>query len=219
MRLNLSKIILIFTLLFVFDISAEKKIPLLEKDLYLKGNELSLNARSNKYTAYDILIHIYNDYDEKTRDLLKRCEERYQENLESYGKSFADSVMSNECMQDYEKSAVLSDLYAYSTDTTLNRNLFKKLKKCETRYYGDGNEFIDIRDTWCERYYEEKTGSLKFDGVLIQRDNLLTTFKLRGDDEKFEITFVEREEYEKLYQQLEEKHQAYMKKIEGESLL
>ena len=90
MRLNISKIILIFTLFFVFDISAEKKIPLLEKDLYLKGNKLSLDARSNKYTAYDLIIHIYNDD---------------------------------------EKSEVLSDIYAYSTDQTLNRNLFKKLKK------------------------------------------------------------------------------------------
>ena len=34
-----------------------------------------------------------------------------------------------------------------------------------------------------------------------------------------EIEFIDEEEYKKLYQQLDEKHQAYMKKIEEESLL
>ena len=68
MRLNLSKIIFVLTLLFAFDISADKKIPLLEKDLYLNGTKLSLNAGANNYSVYDLLIHIYND-DEKSEVL------------------------------------------------------------------------------------------------------------------------------------------------------
>ena len=223
MRLNLSKIIFIFTLFFVFDISAEKKIPLLEKDLYLKGNKLSLNARSNKYSAYDLLIHIYNDYDEKTRDLLQRCEERYQESLESYGKKIADSVMLKvfpECMQDYdyEKSEVLSDVYVYMNDQTINRNEFKKLTKCETHYYGDGNEFIEIDDNDCE--YAENNGSVRTSRLFIQRSNLLATLEiLYKDDEKIEMKFLSEEEYKETYQQLDDKHKTYVKEINEKSLL
>jgi len=223
MKLNLSKIIFLFILLFAFDISADKKIPLLAKDLYLNGTDLFLNAGRNNYSIYDLLIHIYNDYDKKTRDLVQRCEERYQEYLESYGKKErADSVMSKfypECMQDYEKSEVLSDVYVYVIDQNINRNEYKKLTECETYYDGDGNEFIKIREWSCENY-NERDGSVGLDNVFIQRNNLLTTLKISyKNDIKIEMKFLSEEEYRETYQQLDEKHQAYVKEINEKSLL
>ena len=165
------------------------------------------------------MIHIYNDYDEETGDLLQRCEERYQEDLESYGKRIADSSRRPECMQDYEKSEVLSDVYVYVIDQNLNRNEYKKLTECETHYDGDGNEYIKIRDMECENYYEYD-GSVSLDDIFIQRNNLLTTIKnLYRDDIKIEMKFLSEEEYRETYQQLDEKHQAYVKEINEKSLL
>jgi len=222
MKLNLSKIIFLFILLFAFDISADKKIPLLAKDLYLNGTDVFLNAGGNKYSIYHLLIHIYNDYDEKTRDLLQNCEEMYQESLERSGKKIADSVIPKvlpECVQDYEKSEVLSDVYVYVIDQNINRNEYKKLTECETYYDGDGNEFIKIREWSCENY-NERDGSVGLDNVFIQRNNLLTTLKISyKNDIKIEMKFLSEEEYRETYQQLDEEHQAYMKEINEKSLL
>ena len=223
MQLNLSQIIFVFTLFFAFDLSAEQKIPLLEKDLYLKGLKLSRNAGSNNYSAYNLLIHIYNDYDEKTRDLIQKCEERYKDHLEQFGKKSADSVIPKvlpECRQVFNKSEVLSDVYVYVIDQNINRNEFRKLTKCETRYYGDGNEFIEIRETDCRHFYEKKNGSVQLDRILIQRDNLLATLSISWkDDPKIEMKFLSKEEYKETYQQLDDKHQAYVKEINEKSLL
>ena len=222
MRLNLSKIIFLFILLFAFDISADKKIPLLAKDLYLNGTDVFLNAGALNYSIYDLLIHIYNDYDEKTRDLLLKCEEQYKDSFEKGGKRLADSVMSGvfpECMQDYEKSEVLSDVYVYVIDQNLNRNEYKKLTECETHYDGDGNEFIRIWYMSCENY-PKSDGSVRLNDIFIQRNNLLTTLKISyKNDIKIEMKFLSEEEYRETYQQLDEKHQAYMKEINEKSLL
>ena len=208
------RIIFVFTLLFAFDISADKKIPPLEKDLYLKGSNLFFNDLSERYYGYDLLIRLFNDYDNKTKRILERCDGRSKSLIEEYYP---------ECLLDYEKT-VASDIYLYLTDELkLNRNRFKKAFSCETEYDGDGNEFIDIDYDNSECTKVEGELELKrYHHIVIQRSNLLTRFSVSFENVRVqmnEIEFIDEEEYKKLYQQLDEKHQAYMKKIEEESLL
>tara|TARA_A100001388_G_scaffold247598_1_gene207231 strand:+ start:147 stop:818 length:672 start_codon:yes stop_codon:yes gene_type:complete len=223
MRLKISQIIFVFTLLFAFDISADKKIPPLEKDLYLKGSNLFFNDLSERYYGYDLLIRLFNDYDKETRRILERCDVDYKRRIRDYSKEFAESSKSPECLLDYEKT-VASDIYFYLTDELkLNRNRFLKAFTCETEYDGDGNEFIEID------YYEyactKVEGELELETyrrIIIQRSNLLTRFSVRFERDRVEINnveFIDEEEYKKLYQQIDDKHKAYMKKIEEESLI
>ena len=187
MKLNLLKITFVFTLLFAFDISADKKIPPLEKDLYLKGSTQYSHPYSKKDYGVDLLIRLFNDYNKKT---------------------------------------VASDIYIYFTDeSSFNRNRFKKALSCETEYAGDGNEFIDINYYSTVVVCTRVEGELELEGfrpITIERSNLSTRFYLSvggGSVRMNEIEFTDQEVYKKLYQQLDDKHQAYMKKIEGESLL
>lgn len=217
MRLKISQVIFVFTLFFNLDVSADKNIPPLEKDLYLHGTSLYFNEYSKKYYGYDLLIRLHNEYDKKTKEILKRCDK--------WSKESADYVAkyNPECLLDYEKK-VVSDFYLYLTDELkLKRNRFKKVSSCITQYSGDGNEFIDINYSQydCAKI-KGGLGLETYSDIVIQRSNLLTRFRVSSERDRVQIDkleLIEVEEYKKLYQQLDEKHQAYMKKIEGESLL
>lgn len=217
MRFKIAQIIFVFTLFFNFDVSADKKIPLLEKDLYLKGSTLFFNEYSKKYYGYDLLIRLHNDYDKKIKNIFKKCDKHSEMSADTIAKYYP------ECLLDFEKT-VVSDIYLYLTDELkLKRNRFKKAFMCDTVYDGDGNEFIEIN------YDGDKCTKVKgglrlqsYQRITIQRSNLLTRFYVRSESERVrmdELEFIDEEEYKKLYQQLDEKHQAYIKKVEGESLL
>ena len=71
----------------------------------------------------------------------------------------------------------------------------------------------------CENSYKYDNGSVDLIGVYIQRNNLLTTLRISVDETKIEMKFLSEEEYRETYQQLDEKHQAYVKEINEKSLL
>ena len=209
MKFFLLHIIFLSTLFFAENANSYtiKNLPLLEKDLYLKGSNLFFNDLSERYFGFDFLIRLYNDYDSYTKSTLESCKSSYRQN-------------DFQCLREYEKTQVNADVYVYLTDELkLNRNRFLKRIACDTSYYGDGNEFISILIASCISRSEGSL-DLNFGRFLIQRDTLQTSFYNRSSINNIkEVGFINQEEYKKNYQQLDEKHQEYLKKIEGEALL
>tara|TARA_B100000963_G_C22485214_1_gene606568 strand:+ start:128 stop:844 length:717 start_codon:yes stop_codon:yes gene_type:complete len=232
MKSFLLQVIFLFTFFFAEDASADKKLPVLEKDLYLKGLNLFFNDLSRKFYGYELLIRLHNVDDEETMRILETCEREYQEDLEKYSKKYSierakvvtENLRPRKCRLDYEKKRVAADIYLYLTDELkINRNRFLKAFTCKTEYEGDGNEFIKINynDYSCTKVEGEL--EIQFNSrMTIQRSNLLTRFSVRFESSRVEINkveFIDEEEYKKLYQQIDDKHKAYMKKVEEESLL
>jgi len=221
MKSFLLQVIFLFTLFFAEDASADKKLPVLEKDLYLKGSNLFFNDVSGKFYGYELLIRLHNVDDEETMRILETCEREYKEDVEKYSIELAEKFRSRKCRLDYEKKRVAADFYLYLTDQTkVKRNRFKKAFSCDTEYDGDGNEFIDISTRGYDCTGVEGELYLNDRDINIERSNLITRFVASYQNEQIDkVEFIEEEEYKKLYQLLDEKHQAYMRKIEEESLL
>ena len=95
MKSFLLQVIFLFTFFFAEDASADKKLPVLEKDLYLKGLNLFFNDLSRKFYGYELLIRLHNVDDEETMRILETCEREYQEGLRLFEAIVGERMLQN----------------------------------------------------------------------------------------------------------------------------